>query len=100
MRELGERAIIVTSENFPKIFEAFETISHDAGNRAGHEYYHVPEGFGPMMERFERALKSLNKEYFEIFCVGEQEEVKKIANISFEFYATHKFLNDFFEEWN
>jgi len=32
----------ITKDNYPRIFEAFETTSHERGTQAGHSHYYVP----------------------------------------------------------
>lgn len=70
----------VTKENNPALHEAFETISHDGGGRAGHEWYEVPRDWVVFVETANATLAQLTTAELETFCIGDQEEQKHMIS--------------------
>lgn len=91
---------VVTQHSHSKLFEAFETISHDCGFEAGHLNYAVPEEWTAHLKTADNALATLSNEELQEFCIGEQSNQNKIAERSKELYCTHKMLWAFFDDWN
>lgn len=90
---------IVTKDSHPKLYEAFEAISHDRGAGAGHETYSVPKEWADKIPVTEAALTTLSTEELESFCIGEQGEADTIAKRSLSLGIAHAMLNSFFEDW-
>lgn len=89
----------VTKSSHPTIFEAFETISHDCGARAGHSFYEVPAPWSSRLAEFETALYPLGEDELHTFCIGEQDEMIAIM-AEYKLDAACDFLTAFFEsDW-
>ncbi|MFZ3008550.1 MAG: hypothetical protein WA047_20495 [Phenylobacterium sp.] len=101
----GPDKVEVTGENFPKLYEALETISHDSGRSAGHASYWLPAGWRPELEGIEAALLTLTGETvegpeFETFTIGECSVMEEIASRSPELGRASVLLNEFFEDFS
>lgn len=88
----------ITKDNYPKIFEAFETISHDRGTQAGHSHYYVPTRWDAHIPSLEEQLGKLDAGQLNEFCIGEGQTHMDIA-VAFGIEQASLFLNDFFNEW-
>jgi hypothetical protein len=85
----------ITAKSHPHIFEAFETISHDAGYGAGHETYSVPPEYGPSrLSYYEGVLSLMTSDELQDFCIGGDD-----SPIQDDFPITSMFLNHFFDDW-
>lgn len=94
--------ILVTKDNYPTIFKAFELISHDGGRQAGHINYAVPIVYEKDLSIFEDCLSFLLKkseQSFEDFCIGEEENRKRIVK-EYLMIKTDEFLQRFSEEFS
>jgi hypothetical protein len=93
--------IAVKPTNFPTIYEAFETISHDYGGGCGHSYYLVPTCIERQIDLhdIEGALRELSPEQLETFCIGETRDMEAIKNSSAELPNAYWFLKAFFNYW-
>lgn len=87
----------VTAVSHPSLFEAFETISHDSGGKAGWHSYFVPHAWRPKVAAADAALSTLSPDEMQTFCIGEQTESGAIAARSPELKAAHDLLNAFFD---
>lgn len=83
----------VTKAEFPTLFEAFETISHDGGGRAGHRSYVLAGSWD--FARVDRELATLTAEQLQEFCIGDHDEN---ADRRAELPYCEEVLNAFFEE--
>jgi hypothetical protein len=92
-------AMIITKTDYPKIFEAFETISHDCGGGAGHHNYAVPEVYAPRLADYEVKLNALTDADFEDFCIGEHNDMLAISERD-GYQPVSDFLTDFFDGWS
>jgi len=91
---------LVTKNNYPAIFKAFELISHDCGRQAGHINYAVPLSWQSVIGEIDRDLANLlqnAKSDFECICIGEESEKDKIIKY---YRLVDKLLQEFFEEFN
>ena len=89
----------VTAATFPRLHEAFSTISHDAGMGADHESYSVSPEWVPRLAEAEQAISLLDEEDFETFCIGDQEEMAEIAARSVQHQRAADLLSAFFNDW-
>lgn len=94
--------MLVTKDNYPSIFKAFEIISHDCGRQAGHTNYAVPLTYEKDLPIVEASLKVLIETAdsdFEALCIGEELERKAIVE-GYQLGITDNLLQKFFEEFN
>jgi hypothetical protein len=88
---------LVTMNSLPHLFNAFETISHDCGNQAGHYNYAVPGYYAEQeLKTFDETLASLSTIDFNDFCIGEDIRMMQIAARSEALTQTSDFLSKFF----
>ncbi len=90
---------LVTKDNYPLVFEALETISHDRGAGAGHSNYALPPRWLGRLGKIEQSLTTLTKEERETFAIGEDSEVKAIADRSAALHEAHELLDAFFDDF-
>jgi rubrerythrin len=90
---------LITQQDYPKIFECFEAISHDCGAHAGHHNYAVPEVYETRLDSFEEQLNKLSDAEREDFCIGESYDMTRIAERD-GYKEVADFLNDFFDNWS
>lgn len=84
---------------WPMLWDAFETVSHDSGKAAGHAVYFVPETWTARLDQVEAALHGLTEEERSDFCIGEASDVAAIARRSPDLAHANGLLNAFFEDW-
>lgn len=89
----------MTATSHPLLHEAFETISHDSGFGAGHEGYSVPPEWADRLAEAEAALGTLDRIDFEVFCIGDADEMEEICLRSPQLERAHALLGSFFEDW-
>lgn len=90
--------VVITSDNFPVLFRAFETISHDCGRQAGHKNYAVPMSYEKDLPTINEFLRRLTNEQLETLCIGEQTEAQKLlTNAGLK--MADELLQRFFEEF-
>lgn len=90
--------MLVTKENYPTIFEAFEKLAHDTGNQAGHKNYAISLEWEDKLSSIEYELHLLNNKDFEDLCIGEESDREKIACRSLKLSTVDRFLQEVFEE--
>ena len=94
--------MIVTNENYPLIFKAFNLIDLDNGkvNRLEElkEQYIVPEGWAAEIDDVERILSCLGDEEFEEMCIGDHYGLME-AHPHLELALADLFLGQFADEW-
>ena len=91
---------LITIENYPTLFKAFEMISHDAGNGAGHKNYSISLKWKEVIEVVEYNLKVMLESAdsdFECLCIGDEDDRNRIVR-EYKIEVTDKLLQDFFEE--
>ena len=86
----------VDRAKYPITHEVLETISHDAGHRAGHTFHLMPEGSD--LDRLENFLAGLSKAERDIFAIGEREDMDALAMTREGGSWAHTCLEVFFEE--
>lgn len=84
---------------WPTLFEAFETISHDSGTAAGHDVYFVPEAWTARLDEIETALCSLPVADFQRFVLPEDDAAGLIAGLNPDLHAANRLLGAFFDDW-
>jgi hypothetical protein len=93
----------VTKTQFPAIYRAFETISHDRGTQAGHLWYEIPDNgtwWKLRLDQVNFALGRLKPEEFETFCIGEVTEKEAITGEDAWLIDADVLLYEFFEsDW-
>ena len=92
--------VLITRENYPTIFEAFELIAHDNGAQAGHQNYVMSLEWERLLKEIEKKLKNLREKAdldFECLCNGDDDERLRIVK-DYHLEGPDKFLQDFFEE--
>jgi hypothetical protein len=113
------KLLIVTSEEWPNIVEAFNTIADDTGN-IPMPVYEIPARWKSQLPDLEKTLGALSRterapespplpphvrpnefldSEFYTFCNGEYTEQNAISNRSLAHARAAVFLNDFFEDW-
>lgn len=90
--------VLITAENYPVIFRAFEMISHDCGRQAGHQNYAVPMEFNNDLGFINYVLSRLKEDEFSVLCIGEQTEAELIVK-QYGLTKADKLLQEFFEEF-
>lgn len=94
--------VTVTKDNYPKVFAAFQMIDLDSGvvNRyePAREEYTIPCDVEDVQVS-ERALATLTDGEFDRFCVGDEEDILKLAGRSWKLETAHELLSRYFEEW-
>jgi|SRR5688572_16733551 len=98
---LEHDVVLITKDNYPTIFKAFELISHDRGSGAGHINYTVPASYSEDLGFIEYNLKSILEnadDDFTCLCIGDIDEAAKIVE-AYKIHITDKFLTAFFEEF-
>lgn len=91
--------MLITAESYPSIFKAFETISHDSGNQAGHVNYAIPLSWEKQLPFIEHNLSQLllNADGdFECLCIGDEDDRTRIVK-DYKLEITDKLLQEFFE---
>lgn len=91
--------MFVKRQQWPRIFEAMEKISHDRGTSAGHKGYWVPSRWLPHFNEIEDALKILSDEQLETLTIGEQSEAEAVIGSLPRLIIANRFLNEFFDEF-
>ncbi|MCG5241358.1 hypothetical protein ACIU1J_27460 [Azospirillum doebereinerae] len=86
----------ITATSHPTLFEACETISHDAGAQAGWPSHTVPAGD---LDAIEAALATLTADELDEFCVGDADEMEITAARSPGLSEAHQLLGEFFENY-
>lgn len=92
--------ILITAENYPAIFKAFEMISHDSGNQAGHINYAINMVWSSVIKEIEHDLAEMLLDAdgdFECLCIGEEIERQLIVQ-NYRITLADKLLQEFFEE--
>ncbi len=92
--------MLITKEEFPAIFAAFEKISHDSGAQAGHTNYVIDMSWKSTIQEIERDLAKLLEEAdsdFDILCIGDEEERIDVVR-GHRITLADKLLQEFFEE--
>ena len=92
---------LVTANNFPTVFKAFELISHDCGRQAGHVNYAVPRTWWSVIQEIERDLAKILEDAdsdFECLCTGDEDERQRIVT-DYRITLADKLLQEFFEEF-
>lgn len=84
---------------WPMLHTAFEVVSHDGGNSAGHAVYFVPEGWTDQLDQIEAALARLSPDDFDRFCLPTDDEDGLIAGTDAALHAANRLLGAFFEDW-
>jgi hypothetical protein len=87
---------IVTQASHPRLFKAFETISHDRGSGAGHSNYYVPPRWEGHLAQVEQQLTTLNDDELETFSIGERDEAKPLT---VKLSEANTLLESFFNDW-
>lgn len=93
---------LVTENNYPSIFKAFELISHDCGRQAGHKNYAVPLSWQGVIQEIESDLFNLLQDAdsdFECLCIGDEEDRVRIVQ-GYRIILVDKLLQEFFEEFS
>ncbi len=93
--------IIITSESHPAIFKAFETISHDNGNQAGHTNYVVSLKWKDDLDGIEKTLATMLRDAdsdFDCLCIGDELERQSIVKSDPGMEVVDNLLQEFFEE--
>lgn len=92
---------LVTKDNYPTLFQAFELISHDCGRRAGHTNYAVPLAYQGDVLRYDWQLAKLhadNADDFILFCIGAEENKERLVQ-AHDLGECDGLLQRFFEEF-
>jgi hypothetical protein len=104
--------MIVSHDNYPRLFRAFRMIECDGGaHLIGTVYpgepinldrFNVPEAWQHLVAGAEAALTHLisgSETLFETFVIGDQDEAEKLVASWCNLTEAHILLNDFFEDW-
>lgn len=90
----------VTADNYPTVHSAFEAISHDMGEGAGHAAYSVAPEFVALLENVERGLRTLSTDALQEFAIGDlAEHNRMVREFPDALTAASKLLNGFFNDW-
>lgn len=93
--------VAVTAATFPRLHDAFETISHDSGGSAGHDSYFVPAAWAAWLPSIEKTLAGMDPtERDEGFVMGEGSEVEALVHRRPELAPAHRLLNAFFDDFH
>lgn len=87
---------MVTTKNYPRIYEALEAIQADVGF-ASAERYSIPKPWAKQLDQIERALCSLSAEDRSTFALGLLEEMEAIGNRTEDLQVAFLFLDAFFD---
>jgi hypothetical protein len=95
MKDILEGWETITAASYPRIHDAFETISHDKG----HKTFAVPSEWAEHLDKVEAALATLSDAEFRTFCVGDVEGMTRIAARTPQLILSHALLESFFMDW-
>jgi len=84
---------------WPAVHEAFEGVSHDGGDGAGHPVYFVPEAWTDGLDDIESALSALSAGERNDFAIGGDEAREPLLARDPRLALAHALLDAFFEDW-
>lgn len=88
--------LVIDQVSHPKLYHAFEVISHDSGAGAGHTNYCVPADESARVATAEAQLTPLTDDEIETLSIGEAEEMDALV-AKHGLADTHALFNEFFE---
>jgi hypothetical protein len=101
-RSLGDAPegwVRIVADDYPLLFEALTTITHDSGGGADHDHCNVPLVWACCLPGMEAALEPLTDEQRWNLAIGEQTEVDAFVAANPSLTLAHQFLNAFFEDF-